>query len=116
MCEDASMLSLQEQKADGCAVYPYLAKAQKERVGCFVRCQSKLLLHNVEASEHVLSLVRNSLNEERPFHQLLIILFKCLFLLFLVFLLMSSNTFFNVMKIIFGLEKARFYFKQHLFR
>lgn len=37
------------------------------------------------------------------------------FLLFLVFLLMSYNNFFNVMKIIFRMEKAPFYFKQHVF-
>lgn len=96
MCEEASIVSLQEQKADGCAVYPYLAQAQKERVGCFVRCQSKLLLHNVEASKHMLPLVRNSLSKERPFHQLLIILFKCLFLLFAL-----SSISFNEIEYIF---------------
>lgn len=96
MCENASILSLQEQKADGCAVYPYLAKVQKERVGCFVRCQSKLLLHNVEASKHMLPLVRNSLSKERPFHQCLLFCFKCLFLLFAL-----SSISFNELKYIF---------------
>lgn len=38
-----STLSLQEQKADGSALYPYFAEAKWERSCCFVRCQCKLL-------------------------------------------------------------------------